>query len=579
MVMRKVIGCLLVAAAAGCAASGAATGSGSGSGTGSGSGSGTGSGSGSGTGSGSNGAGWFTLDSSGFIVQGNRWWTDRSGPMLAGSIQSDGGALEASVGGQVVAQATIDGHDWSLQLPDGTIAAADTTVALKLSAPGKDTVEQDQVFDLDAGMPVIAIAGTVHDERGDTIDFSTGEPVHTHAGAVVDLSAGCPDVYKYAYLTAAAAPAYGKEAAPDPIALSFDGASPVGIDSSATAVRVRLDDGTVALDWALLVPDDSGHYPFVLHEDGAHPVPQLANRDGGMLVDVRFRDAFGHENVATACFKYHPLAAPLEIEPIAKESSGEVLWGMTLPADSPIPDVLGNHPVAVVGQRFVQTTAEPIVLQMTPAISGATYSKDIAERYVATDNGQSQIQCGTATSPSTDARCQVTSTAGADTMSSGSLAHGAWSALVIDELTGQIASACDSTLRCTIPARAPGAAPHAYRLVTYATYLSDLWPLSSAPQNVSLLGRVYTGYAPTTTYSCTTKSVWFDQYNVRHFQCQYTTYAHFFALDHAVVDFIGFGSHFETSVGGSVPLAPVPYQPGESAAMSWDTQVDVLPGQ
>src|SRR5215468_637587 len=126
---------------------------------------------GSGSGSGSdNGA--FTLDRTGFYDDGQRLWSPTSGPMLTGTIAASG-ALRAFIAGQQVGgDARIDGDRWTIALPDGSIQPADTTLTLRL-----DSIELVQAFALDDAPPMIATQGSIIDERGDVIDFSTGVPV------------------------------------------------------------------------------------------------------------------------------------------------------------------------------------------------------------------------------------------------------------------------------------------------------------------------------------------------------------------------------------------------------------------
>jgi hypothetical protein len=524
----------------------------------------------------------ITLDPAGFIVEGSRWWTDASGPKLTGSVSTNGGTVRAYIGSQAVGDpAVINGLAWSIQLPDGSIGATDTPVMVELSAPGEQAVTVEQVFDLDAGKPVVMVDAKLHSELADTISFASGEAVHTHAGPMIDMSSGCPDVYKYAYLTGTSAPPYGSEASPNPIAFHFTADSPVGLDTASSAARVRLEDGTIVVDWALLEAGADGSYPFTLYRDGSHAIARLATYEGKIYIDARFHDAFGHENVVTSCIQYHPMPAPLEILPIAHETTGYNLWNMSLPADSPVSWLLGQHDTAVAGQRFVQHAAEPITVHVDMKHAGVNWTKIVADHYVATDVSTQWFQCGTATSYSTDPRCQPPTYTDTDTPSFGSLSTGAtWHAVVVDELTGNPASVCTGTT-CTLPARQAGQAPHPYRVISYIGYVNDLWPMSSVPSEYTLLGRTYTGYAPTTVYGCTTKDVWFDNLNVRHFECQYTTYAHFIALDQATLAFLGITTSYSASVGGNVPLESVGYEPIEitSGYHYWDSQVDVLPGQ
>jgi len=173
--------------------------------------------------------------------------------------------------------------------------------------------------------PPGTLYGTVLDERGDAIDFSTGEPVHTHAGPSIDLASGCPAVYKYAYLEDQADPTFGRQTAINP--LEWHVMSQVGsLDDSATAYRVRLPDGTIALDWTLAAaPDETGLYTVRLYRN---VVRAIGDHTGKMFVDVRFTDTAGNETVDTACWENHPMAAPLEIAPAATSD----LFTWSLPA-------------------------------------------------------------------------------------------------------------------------------------------------------------------------------------------------------------------------------------------------------
>ncbi len=77
------------------------------------------------------------------------------------------------------------------------------------------------------------------------------------------------------------------------------------IDDSATAYRVRLDDGTVALDWTPTLPDGDGLYTVRLYRNGNPSLPLLGDHTGKMWVDVRFKDLQGDETV-----DYRVLAEP-----------------------------------------------------------------------------------------------------------------------------------------------------------------------------------------------------------------------------------------------------------------------------
>jgi hypothetical protein len=89
----------------------------------------------------------FTLDKAGFYDDGTRWWTAADAPTLHGTVDNTAGqSLDAYIGGAKV-------------------------VTLRLG-----TLEQSQTFALDNAVPTITLFGSVKDERGDAIDFSTRVP-------------------------------------------------------------------------------------------------------------------------------------------------------------------------------------------------------------------------------------------------------------------------------------------------------------------------------------------------------------------------------------------------------------------
>ena len=240
--------------------------------------------------------------------------------------------------------------------------------------------------------PYNQLFGSVHDERGDTIDFSTGEPVHTHAGPVIDLSTTCPAVYKYAYLMDESDPMFGRQVQTNPLAWHVTPTlSP--LDDSASAYRVRASDDSVLLDWTALAADDQGVYTVELHRNGTHPIAALGTTTGQMTVDVRFRDTAGNEMVASACWEHHPLAAPLEVASFAPSD----LFQMSLPAHSAISTLMESG-VAVVSAPVIQQVGEPVTIALTGSPTG-NYTRTIVNDYLPGAITRTSIACST--SPST----------------------------------------------------------------------------------------------------------------------------------------------------------------------------------
>ena len=184
-----------------------------------------------------------------------------------------------------------------------------------------DDVGSGSGSDIEEPHPPNTLYGHVRDERGDTIDFSTNEPVHTHAGASIDLSTGCPAVYKYAYLMDDQSPVFGRQTTTN--ALAWHVMTDVGsLDAGATAYRVRADNGAVLLDWTSTSPDATGLYTVELHRNGAHGIAALGTQRGKMYVDIR--SAPRGLETATRRLGHHRLAAPLQIEQL--QTSGLFRW-------------------------------------------------------------------------------------------------------------------------------------------------------------------------------------------------------------------------------------------------------------
>ncbi|HEY1817543.1 MAG TPA: hypothetical protein VGG74_34625 [Kofleriaceae bacterium] len=312
--------------------------------------------------------------------------------------------------------------------------------------------------------------GSVLDERGDQIDFSTGEPVHTHAGPSIDLATGCPAVYKYAYLEDQTDPQFGRQTAINP--LQWNVTSQVGsLDDSATQYRVRLDDGTVVLDWtAAAAPDDNGLYTVRLYRNVVAP---LGDHTGKMWVDVKFVDTQGNETVDSACWENHPMAAPLEVQPLATSD----LFTWNLPSHSPISSAIDTASLDATAeeqvgasayqQTIVQHTAEPVTLHLDHGAITGTASMTAYYTNLAVSETAASIDC--TTDPSA---CLLRSGGATTTASTAGALTATWNMHVVDAATGAIvchnpdgAAPSSAISGCVLPARGANEAPHVYRLI------------------------------------------------------------------------------------------------------------------
>jgi hypothetical protein len=514
----------------------------------------------------------FTLDKAGFYDDGTRWWTSSDAPTLHGTIDDAGGqSLDAYIGGTKVGTATIDGTTWSIPLPAGSIKATDTAITMKLG-----TLEQRQTFALDNAAPAITLFGSVKDERGDAIDFTTGEPVHTHSGAAIDLTGtGCPAVYKYAYLMDATKPMYGREVTPNAFTWQIKASDATPLDSMDSAYRVRDDAGRVLYDWTSISPDATGVYNVALYRNA---IPALGTYAGKIYMDVRFRDAFGNEATREACFDNHPMAAPIEVQPLA---TGE-LFGWTLPADSPISRLLNTTGTAVISQGFVQHTAEPITIHVSIPAPAVHFTMTGVDHMVAGTTTAVSLSCADATS---GACAPVTDPPGK--VASGTL-NETWIISVFDETAGH-ATTCAGlglTVSCTLAARTASEAPHRYRVDMRLADVHELWPyedLGTSAGNFgefSFDGLIYTGLAPRSApAACSHVATHVVNGQVGYTCTQQTQYTEVRALQKATLAVPQITETLKTSASASAAGEVPSYLSGGLmlGAVTWNAGTDVLP--
>lgn len=520
----------------------------------------------------------LTVDPSDFVVQSSIWWTKSMEPTLRGTFKgSSSSMIEARIGTQST-PASKQGSMWSAKLAASSITTSNTKVTISMSDGKGVLVEAVRSLGLDGAPPAITLAPSpVRDERGDAIDFGSGEPAHTHSGAAVDLAAsGCPSVYKYAYLMSAVNPAFGRQTARNPLAWNLAIAAKE-IDPASTAYRVRNPENQVVLDWTAVRPTASNNYAIELFRDGEHGIAALGTTAGQFTLDVRARDVAGLETVSSYCWDHHPLAAPLEISQLDKATAVDPnglyngLFGMSLAANSPISVLAGfGTGAAVASQRIVQYTAEPIVVSATQVGGGAHVSRTYVDDYVAvTDLGS--IACA-------GFDCDATMPADpADSTISAATSGQSWTLAIVDEQTGQLINGA------VIPPRTTNEPPHAYRVFVSIAQVSELCPAQFMyPGEFSIGGLGYTGFAATglfTKCAGATTEVCHGQFCQTY--CPAKQFGRMVALDTVSLDFNAMSVDFKVSPSSSVaPAAPshVSASTFSMAATTWNGGDDDLPG-
>jgi hypothetical protein len=412
------------------------------------------------------------------------------------------------------------------------------------------------------------LGGAVLDERGDQIDFSSGEPVHTHAGLPVELSGSeCTTIYKYGYLLDRE-PAFGRQTTANPLAMRFQAPDVAPLDPSASAYRVRGTDDEVLQGWTTLTPDDDGAYTVALYRDDIATLDQPGDRH----VDVRFRDTTGVEKVASVCWNMHALAAPLEVDAPAT-AMFQSLFSMSFATGAPIASLVsGSGAPNITALHVVQPTAEPtsIAVDLTPPAT--TYTTRIVDDFVQVPITASWT-CGT-----TGELCHHSTTPPPDTTSSGAL-HLTWSLRVLDDVSGEVVCQGGEHLTCSLPGRAADAAPRGFTIYAAATRMTELAPRAGSAER-TLLGTSYYGVEGASFDACLAgKTITHTDINGNVFSswvCMtQARYTEIIALDNATVTF-GPATFSISAIAASG--ADLPARTFTSEPMTWDAGDDDLPG-
>jgi hypothetical protein len=424
----------------------------------------------------------------------------------------------------------------------------------------------------------------MYDERNDVIDFSSGQPVHTHAGAKLDLSTGCPAVYKYAYLMDQHAPQFGHENVANPLAWKIRSDS-LALDTTATAYRVRDANNAVLADWTSITADAQGIYHVSLFREA---IPKLGTTSGQIHVDVRFRDIGGTDVIDSACFDNHPLAAPLSIAPAQRGA----LFSYSFASHSKISQLLDYTGPSVYDLPITQYTAEPVALTVHVPASQYTATRLTADTYVKTSDGTTPVVCPdyfhgacAQTAIPAPVYANVLSPNVATTSSQ-------WAAVVTDDVAGS--PICEETsggsdvIACMLPARAANAAPHAYHVSIVLFSAVQL-----APPYLSGGGLFFADYAADSKYFTSAgpiQNALVTCANVvqigvytdpnYHFECHDTAiYEHVSAIKEAKLDFPAYSFGVTTAPTASSTFATpanVPASYFQIGAESWDSGDDGL---
>lgn len=476
----------------------------------------------------------LTFSDEGFTVTDDgTYWTAATEPIIAGTVDDPNATgIQLFVEGEAVGEpaAIVDGT-WATTLPAGALDGVRLVTARIVAA---DTaVESSQWFGYEADGPRIVVSGRIVDERGDQVDFASGEPVHTHAGEQVALDAGCPDVYVHGYLTGTARPAYGLEVADNPLAITFRVDDMTALDRSSLAYRLSVD-GVALTDWRAAplgpITATSAEVPLVLTSDGVDGVPWLRDGDGELHVELRASDQGGHAAVATACLAYHALPAPLRFG-AAVEATGagtvdalfmnegllnlqnvlELING----TDPGGPQLLARLPVT-------QQTSEPAHLVVSLADVALKFERFVEDNYVITNpRGVVCHKAGGWAGAGTPVHNPASYCDGVgpdpgeptlapdepiDAAVTGMLATPALTLQLVELVDGTptVVPGCtqpDGSLACDVPARAIGTPPRTFEVRARIGAIPELSTTGSGTVAIQVpaVGALYLGRTPNAT--------------------------------------------------------------------------------
>lgn len=407
------------------------------------------------------------------------------------------------------------------------------------------------------------------DERLDTIDFTSGEPVHTHDGPTIRVGSegDCPEVARYAYLLDRA-PKFGRQTTPN--AIDLEVAVPtIPLDATASAYRLTTGDGEELIPWTPLgAISDASRAHVGIYRDEA---PRLGAYAGELHAEVRVRTTGGVEQTASVCWTHRPLTAPLWVEPVqaALGPTSMLARSLAAPESSPI-DVLmpvSSALPAMYSTRIIQQTAEPVTIGIAPAAPSGTFSSTLAHAYFRTATVPAPGTCEDFPEACDMSPLPPTTF----TSASGALASGTFHWSLVDETSGE-RMPCSLTT-CEIPARSIGAAPRTYRLTVDGTDFSNLWHQ----------GGTFGAVREVTVDPGTVIGAFSLQDKVRRCtrlriiqgieSCIFVTeYSLLSALDGATLQIAPLAIQF-TTANGTIPSAPVPYLPNgalTTPAVTWD---------
>jgi hypothetical protein len=260
------------------------------------------------------------------------------------------------------------------------------------SGPG----DPDQPGSVELSLSFLPTA--VRDERVSIPGFDAAGRLQTvvHGGPALPLGgAGCPDVFKHAYLLFDGVPVTESPANPLRFAVRLESSAPaLDLDRLDFQVRRRGSADPLTDEWEPIAASEAGARAEGHVDLTVDLVDELATTEAEYEIDVRGRDLHGNEVVATRCFSYHPLAGPLRVDAPVAASGGGSLAGLRLDQNAAISPLLNG-----VGQATVMTvpitnpTSRQQFVTLTPPTKGGSCTKTWQEWTVPVSRQAVSVAC------------------------------------------------------------------------------------------------------------------------------------------------------------------------------------------
>jgi hypothetical protein len=460
----------------------------------------------------------FTISDDSLFDDGTRFWASSRQPVLQGTTDDPRATIEATLQGQTIATAVLDGANWQLTLPTDSLADPGDTTILFVQKSSNGSVILPRIFAVDAEAPTAMIAATtVLDESHDLVTSAgSGEPSHVHQSFPIVLDAThCAAVVKYSYLYDLTAPPFGSEDQPNRVFWQTDIDEEVALSATESRYRIVAADNSAVVDWTPIgeLAHNGRSYTFKtqIHRGLA---AGLATGTGSYTIEWEFVD-WAHRKSAPlhGCWSQTLLPPPITVTPAVLSTLGPTgVGGWVLNAATPPPvaawingGIAGN----LMESRITNTTAEEIDIELSANASLNQLTKTTTSQVSNVTTATVNITCQQLNGIlSTEPECTPTDSQLGTKTTVASFAPAMSMQVGLFDDSGTAVGNCAVTSnpavsRCRLPGRAVGGAPVSLRAVaSMKPGPSELAPGTGVVADQMFQGFRYSGTAPQNRISC-----------------------------------------------------------------------------